>query len=169
MALVLLALFVAVPVGEIAVFIAVGSRIGVLPTIALVLLTAALGIVLVRRQGLATLRRARADLEADRVPAGAMADGLAILLAGALLVIPGFLTDIAGLLLLIPPLRARIVAAAGAWLAARAVVVGPDGVVRRPGGRADAGNVIDLEATEVEEEPRRVGSDAGSPWRRDGG
>ncbi len=176
MPLVLLSLFIAVPLCEIALFIAVGSRIGVLATIAVVVLTAVAGAVLVRRQGLATLQRARADMEADRIPAGAMAEGLAILFAGALLLTPGFLTDAMGFALLIPALRSRVVAGVGGWLARRATIIGPDGVVRRPGDRQpqtrNGPDIIDLEAEEIDG-PERSRPEGGrsrppSPWRTGG-
>lgn len=176
MPIVLLSLFIAVPLCEIALFIAVGSRIGVLATIAVVVLTAVAGAILVRRQGLATLQRARADMEADRIPAGPMAEGLAILFAGALLLTPGFLTDAMGFVLLIPALRSRLVAGVGGWLASRATIIGPDGVVRRPGerrpGSSSGPGVIDLEAEEIEEPDQGRRENRGprppSPWRTDG-
>lgn len=173
MPLLILSLFIAVPLCEIALFIAVGGSIGVLATIAVVVLTAVAGAILVRRQGLATLQRARADMEADRIPAGPIAEGLAILFAGALLLTPGFLTDAMGFALLIPALRSRLVAGVGGWLARRATIIGPDGVVRRPGehrpGSRQGPDIIDLEAEEIEDPDRRGSKGSGarppSPWR----
>lgn len=173
MPLLLLSLFIAVPLCEIALFILVGGQIGVLATIAIVVVTAVAGAVLVRRQGLATLQRARADMEANRIPAGPMAEGLAILFAGALLLTPGFLTDAIGFALLIPALRARLVAAMGRWLSRHATIIGPDGVARRPGNQGGAArhgpDIIDLEAREVGDTdpagPGSGGPGAPSPWR----
>src|SRR3546814_17524698 len=119
MALILLAvLFIGMPLLEIAVFIEVGSAIGVWPTIALTIATAVAGSFLLRAQGLATLLRARAQLDQGQLPARAMFDGVCLVLAGGLLVLPGFVTDTLGLLLFFPPCRdllrlliARVVAA----------------------------------------------------------
>ncbi|MGC2854696.1 FxsA family protein [Novispirillum sp. DQ9] len=105
MRLVILILFIAVPLLEIAVFIQVGGVIGPWPTIALVLLTAVAGTMLLRSQGLATLRRAQASLDRGEMPLREVADGMCLLFAGVLLLVPGFVTDILGLLLFLPPVR----------------------------------------------------------------
>lgn len=102
--LVFLALL-ALPFVEIAVFIEVGERIGLWPTVALTLFTSCTGYLLLRRQGLATLMRAREAMARDEPPIEEMLDGLAILLAGALLMVPGFVTDAFGLLLFVPWIR----------------------------------------------------------------
>jgi UPF0716 protein FxsA len=103
--LVLLA-FIGVPLLEIAVFIEVGGFLGLWPTLGVVILTAIAGTTLLRHQGLATLGRARSNLEAGRLPMVEVFDGVCLLLAGALLLTPGFVTDLAGLLLFVPTLRA---------------------------------------------------------------
>lgn len=97
--------FFLVPIAEVALFIFVGSRIGVGPTILLVVLTAVIGAALVSRQGRATLWQARADLASGVLPARQLAHGAMILVAGALLLTPGFLTDAIGFLLLVPSVR----------------------------------------------------------------
>jgi len=102
-------LFLLVPVAEIAVFIQVGSRIGAGMTVLLVVVSAVAGVWLVRRQGLATATRVQAMVARGESPALGMLEGLALLAAGVLLVIPGFLTDIAAFVLLIPPLRRGII------------------------------------------------------------
>jgi UPF0716 protein FxsA len=107
--------FVAVPLAEIALFLAVGRRIGVLPTLVIVLATAVIGASLVSRQGRGELARARTTLMAGAFPSAELAHGAMILLAGALLLTPGFITDTAGFLLLVPPVRERV----RAWLARR--------------------------------------------------
>ena len=99
------ALFLLVPVAEVVLFIVVGSRIGVPLTAALVVLTALIGAGLVTRQGRATLEEARNELAAGTVPARQLAHGVMILIAGALLLTPGFLTDAVGFGLLIPAVR----------------------------------------------------------------
>ena len=97
--------FFLVPVAEVALFIVVGSRIGVPATIGLVVLTALIGAALVTRQGRATLGRARREIEAGSLPARQLGHGVMILIAAALLLTPGFLTDAIGFALLVPPVR----------------------------------------------------------------
>jgi UPF0716 protein FxsA len=101
----LLALFVLVPLAEIAVLIRVGGLLGLWPTLALVVLTAVAGSVVIRLQGVAVLERVRREIEAGEVPVEGVLDGLCLLAAGALLLTPGFLTDTLGACLLVPPLR----------------------------------------------------------------
>jgi UPF0716 protein FxsA len=101
----LFSFFFVVSIAEVVLFIAVGSRIGVPATIGLVVLTALAGAFLVARQGRATLWAARADLVDGRFPAKPLAHGVMILVAGALLLTPGFLTDLAGFGLLVPAVR----------------------------------------------------------------
>ena len=103
---ILLAAFIGVPLAEIAVFIQVGQEIGVGWTLALIVLTALIGAAMLRQQGFAVLGRARRELDQDRVPVLEVFEGLCLLLAGALLLTPGFITDTAGGLLLLPPVRA---------------------------------------------------------------
>ena len=109
MALILFLVLIGIPVVELYVLISVGGEIGAPATVALVLFTAALGIWLVRRQGLSVLARVRASVERDEPPALELAEGALILLAGLALLIPGFVTDALGFLLLVPPLRQRII------------------------------------------------------------
>ena len=98
-----------VPVAEIAVFIQVGSRIGVGMTLLLVVASAVVGIWLVRTQGFATASRVQAMIARGESPALEMLEGLALLVAGILLVLPGFMTDLAAFVLLIPSLRRGII------------------------------------------------------------
>src|SRR3546814_10773500 len=93
------------PLREIAVFIQVGSAIGVWPTIARTVATTRAGSLLLRAQGLATLLRARAQMDKGELPAREMLEGVCLVLAGGLLTVPGFVTDTLGLLLVIPPVR----------------------------------------------------------------
>ncbi len=103
--MVFLLAFLVVPLVEIAVFIRIGDLIGVWPTVGLVVLTAVIGSALVYTQGFSALYRARAALEQGDVPVRELIDGLCLLVAGLLLLTPGFVTDIAGYLLLLPPMR----------------------------------------------------------------
>ena len=100
-----LILFVLIPIAEIYAFITVGEEIGVLKTLLLCVLTAILGGYLVRRQGLETLMNAQKSFQAGNMPLNALFDGLCIVISGALLLTPGFVTDIVGFSLLLPPFR----------------------------------------------------------------
>ncbi len=104
--LVLIALFILVPIAELYVIIQVGEAIGVLPTILLLLLDAVLGSLLLRHQGRGAWRRFNEAIAQRRFPGKEVADGLLIVVGGTLLLAPGFLTDIVGVFLLIPPTRA---------------------------------------------------------------
>ena len=105
MAILLLAAFIGVPLVEIAVFIQVGGWIGLGWTLTLVVLTAVLGTWQLRAQGLATLLRAREQIDRGALPARELFDGACLLVAGALLLTPGFVTDATGFLLFLPPVR----------------------------------------------------------------
>jgi len=196
MALLILAfLFIGMPLIEIAVFIQVGGAIGVWPTIAATILTALAGSLLLRAQGLSTLMRARAQMDQGQLPAREMFEGVCLVLAGALLLVPGFVTDAIGLLLFIPPFRellrymiARHVAAKAARGEARVFVngveVGPGRGPRRGpgrgpgpgGGRGGRGGVIDGDYVDLDEDrghdpgddPGDAGGDDGGDDRKDG-
>ena len=92
------------------ILIEVGGIIGAWPTIGLVVLTAVIGVGLIRAQGFATLMRGMARLNAGEVPATEMVEGVMLALAGALMLTPGFVTDTAGFVLLTPSLRRRLAA-----------------------------------------------------------
>jgi UPF0716 protein FxsA len=102
----LVILFIVVPIAELYVIIQVGEAIGVLPTLALLFLDAILGSLLLRHQGRGAWRRFNEALAQRRFPGQEVADGLLIVIGGTLLLAPGFITDIFGLFLLIPPTRA---------------------------------------------------------------
>ena len=99
-------LFLVVPIVELAVIIQVGQSLGVLNTIGLLLLVGFAGAWLVKREGLGVWRRFNAQVRNGVVPTREIADGVLIMFAGALLLTPGFLTDVLGILLLLPPVRA---------------------------------------------------------------
>ena len=105
----LVLLFFTVPLAEIYVLLEVGQIIGVLPTIGLVVLTAVIGVTLIRAQGLSTLMRAHQSLDRGELPAVPMLEGAFLLVAGALLLTPGFVTDTIGFLCLVPPLRRHLI------------------------------------------------------------
>ncbi len=104
----LLVLFIAVPMIELVLLLRVGSKIGLLPTAAVIVVTGIIGAALTRRQGMQTLAKYQEALSQGRIPHEELIDGLLILIAGAVLLTPGFLTDAAGFLLLIPGVRLAI-------------------------------------------------------------
>lgn len=108
MLLVLFAVFVLGPIVELAVLIQVGAAIGVLNTIGLLLLSGILGSWLAKRAGLSVLHRVQAAMAEGRVPATELIDGLLILIGGALMIAPGFVTDVLGMSLMLPPVRAMV-------------------------------------------------------------
>ena len=104
----LLLLFVLVPIVELVVIIQVGQAIGVLQTLVLMLVVSIVGAWLVKREGIGVWRRAQRQLELGAMPGRELVDGTLILLAGALLLTPGFVSDCFGILLLLPPVRAGL-------------------------------------------------------------
>ena len=104
----LVILFVGVPFAELYVLIKVGHAIGVLDTLALLFVVSVVGAWLAKREGLGVLRRMQAAFDAGRVPGVELIDGFLILVAAALMLTPGFLTDIVAILLLLPPVRAGV-------------------------------------------------------------
>jgi UPF0716 protein FxsA len=134
---VLFVIFVVVPVIEIGLFILIGQAIGVVPTLLGILVTAVVGALLVRTQGMALLREIQATLGRGELPGRALGDAMLVGIAGVLMMTPGYFTDVLGFLLLIPAVRGMVYRE----LARRFVVVPPRAA---PGGpkRAD---VIDLD------------------------
>jgi UPF0716 protein FxsA len=103
-----LLLFIVLPVAEIYVIVKVGEAIGILPTLALLIVDGFVGAALARSQGAAAWRRFNEALSAGRVPAKEVVDGAMVIIGGAFLLAPGFITDAIGLLLLLPPTRALL-------------------------------------------------------------
>jgi UPF0716 protein FxsA len=104
----LLLLFIVVPLLELYVILQVGEAIGVLPTIALLIVDSLLGAALMRSQGRAVWQRFQSTMQAGRIPHREVFDGVLVIFGGAFLITPGFLTDIIGILFLAPPTRALI-------------------------------------------------------------
>jgi len=152
MPLLLVALFIAVPIAELAVIIQVGQAIGVWWTIAILVADSILGSLLMRSQGRAAWRRFNDAVRTGRVPAREVADGVLVIFGGALLLTPGFLSDVFGLLFLLPPTRAviRRVFLREATKRIAVSMTGPR--MPRTGGRDD-----DLDGTVVDVDPRRPG------------
>jgi UPF0716 protein FxsA len=105
----LLLILIGIPLFELYLLIQVGSEIGALPTIALSILTAIIGTYLVRVQGFAVVMRVRDIVDQGETPALEVLDGALLLIAGLMLILPGFLTDALGFLLLMPPLRRLLI------------------------------------------------------------
>jgi UPF0716 protein FxsA len=158
-------LLLAVPVAEIAVFILVGGQIGVLWTLALILFTAILGSILLRIQGFKVINRLRAETDAGRIPSRELGHGVMILVAGILLLTPGFVTDTLGFLLFVPSFRS------GIWqfLASRVTVV-QTGSHRKTASYGFRGstsrhhdtNVVDLDPDEFKRKGNK--DDKNPPW-----
>ena len=140
--------FLAVPVIEIGLFIQVGGLIGLWPTLAIVVLTAVVGTALVRSQGARALDDLRAAMAGLSDPTAPLAHGALILLAGALLLTPGFFTDACGLLLLIPQVRAALMQHLRSKIAVQGFSYGTTADAFR---RSEAG-VIDGEFLEIDPE-----------------
>ena len=148
----LVALFIIVPIVELYVIIQIGSLIGVWPTVALLLADALLGSLLLRHQGRGAWRRFNQALAEHRFPGREVADGLLIAIGGTLLLTPGFVTDIVGILFLLPPTRAIVRGLLVRRFASRLVVTAFGGATGRSrGGRAGRTDDVEGTATEVDQ------------------
>jgi UPF0716 protein FxsA len=138
---------------EITVIVAVGREIGALPTLGLLLVTAVLGGWLLRREGARTWRAFRAALDSGRPPAAEVVDGVLVLFGGLLMMLPGFVSDVVGLLLVLPPTRRLVRGAVLLQLASRlpAGVLGPLHV-RAQRGRPAAPSTLEGEVVERRDE-----------------
>ncbi|ADB50256.1 FxsA family protein [Conexibacter woesei] len=142
MVILLLLLLLLVPIAELYVIIQVGQAIGALPTIGLLILSSVLGTVLLRAQGRLVWRRFRGALNAGRAPAREVVDGALVIFGGMLLIVPGFISDVFGLLLLLPPSRvlvrkALLSGARGRMVMTAAAVGGSVGGASRARARQD--------------------------------
>jgi UPF0716 protein FxsA len=179
---ILLALFLVVPLLELALAIQVGRWIGVLPTVLLLLFESFLGAWIVRREGVAAWRSLAASAESGKPPTGELADAVLVLIGGTLLLAPGFLTDIVGFVFVVPATRRLVRKPVMRWLggllARRVVRLGgaafPPGATAFPAGggfppgrgyppgyrppaRSDVveGEVVDVEVTDLPPDDRR--------------
>jgi UPF0716 protein FxsA len=169
MGLLLVLVFIVVPIAELFVIIQVGELIGVWPTLLLLLLDAIVGSWLLKREGRAAWRRFNEALAERRMPGKEVADGFLVILGGALLIAPGFLTDILGVLLLIPVTRAVFRRVLRRWTVGRVAVVGFPGAGGAswggfgsgpregsgPDGPPKRGYDYDVDAEEVHDEADR--------------
>ena len=147
--------FIAVPIIEIAVFLEVGGRIGVLNTILMIVITAIIGTWLLRSQGLQTLQRAQESLNQNVFPVSEVFDGLCLMMAGGLLLTPGFVTDVFGFVLFVPWFRRILREIAWSFLARSSQAgVWTNAENRRgPGGNGPA--TIDGEFHEVDKDKNK--------------
>lgn len=160
--LILFALFVLIPILEIATFIQVGSVVGLPLTLLGILLTAIIGAILVRQQGFKALNDARENMAQQKSPVEQVIHGVFILIAGLLLLTPGFLTDSIGFLFLIPVLRITIAKTVWAWVKANGSINVHTANMSAQQDDTDygsqinpkGGTTIDGEAVEVTESPK---------------
>ncbi len=152
-------IFIVYVIAELAALIWVGGAIGVLPTIGLLILGSVLGGALLRREGRRTMQALRASQNQHSSPATELADGALLGVGAFLLLIPGFVSDLAGLLLILPPTRAVLRPVVKASVARQVQVVG-SGMwtrTRTPGGRGEVieGEVIDGDVVNDPQPPQR--------------
>jgi UPF0716 protein FxsA len=158
--------FVAVPALELWVLILLNRRIGLGPTLAMLLVTGLTGFWLAKWQGWRTVQRIQRELAAGQAPSAALMDGVLILVAGLLLITPGFLTDVAGFLLLLPPSRYAVRRVLLWWC--RRYLLHHVVVSRGPAGaaRGDDGGTVEGRVVSVEDADRRLGEGEGEDGRR---
>ncbi len=156
---ILLIAFVVTPLIEITVLIQVGGWLGLWPTLGLIILTAIIGTWMLRQQGFAVLARAQQQLAEGSVPLGEVFEGFCLVIAGALLLTPGFVTDAVGGLLLTPPVRAWLYRTLGGRFR-EAIVTGQGAHGQDPAGRGPAGRgpVVDGDFETVDPDPRASGT-----------
>ncbi|MDC0302746.1 FxsA family protein [bacterium] len=145
----LLILFILVPIAELYLFMTLGKELGLWPTLAIIVITAILGAALTKSQGRRAMQKIQAATAEGRMPTEEALEGLMILLAGAVLLTPGFLTDTVGFLLLFPPARAIVAGYARKSLKGKIHFVTPGkppqpSQKERPKSKLDDGNVIDV-------------------------
>lgn len=156
---ILFILFIVMPILEMVILIKVGSLIGAWYTVGLVLLTAVIGVNLLKKQGLSTLMRAQQKAQNGALPVSEIGEGLLLAVAGALLLTPGFVTDAVGFALLSPAVRSEL----AKGLAKRMVVSGQTSYqaystgsaqYRKTHAESENGNVIiDAEYVEIKDKP----------------
>ena len=164
-------LLLSIPLVEIALFVVVGDAIGLWATLAATLTAAIVGVVLIRSRGLAAVRHLRPGATMQAVPLASVVQGATMVMAGMLLLIPGFLTDLLGLSLLLPPVRRALGRVIGSRVRAASAASGfgpgfePPGFDAAPsrGSSFGGGPIIDGEAVVVREDPAaRPGPPTGS-------
>jgi UPF0716 protein FxsA len=169
---VLALLFVVVPFVELYLLIQIGQTFGALPTVGFVILMGVAGAALAKSQGFATLARIQREMAEGKVPAAALLDGVLIIAASLLMITPGVLTDVVGVLLLVPPVRAVVGRALTRYVSTRVRVVTPSPFGQAPFGeapfaqapwRGQRGDVIDIQAEVRDVGERKLPGDAAAP------
>jgi len=163
MVFLLITILFVVPLIEVALFVAIGGAIGIVPTILLCVASAVLGAIIVRHQGLQTLVRVQEKLSRRELPNAELAEGAALLAAGILLITPGFFTDAIGFILLIPVVRRTIINILGRRFSKQPSGVGAARGANGQYAEQSPGIIIDVEAEEISERPP---GNPNSPWRR---
>jgi len=146
----LLLLFIVVPFVELVLLLSIGARIGLWPTLGIIVITAIIGASLTKAQGAAVMIKAQTAMREGRMPHAEVLDGLMIIIAGAVLLTPGFLTDAFGFSLLFPPFRSVVRKRLSKALKDRVQIVGPGGVVTPEGTTPHDDNVIEAEVIDVD-------------------
>lgn len=155
----LLLIFIIVPIIEIGLFIQVGGQIGLLPTLAIVVLTAIIGTTVMRRQGLSTMAQLQDSLQHGGDPSGPMAHGALLLVSGLLLLTPGFFTDAVGMCLLVPAIRSQAIRQLKSRFSAFVTTASNKSRQQRHA----PSDIIDGEFTPVDEDDQNPGS---SGWTK---
>jgi UPF0716 protein FxsA len=149
----LILVFIVLPIAELYVILKVGDLIGILPTIALLVADSLLGSWLLRSQGRTVWRRFQETMQAGRIPHREVFDGVLVIFGGAFLITPGFITDVFGVLLLLPPTRSLI----RRWLIRRGGrMFGISVATGRRGGRPVSQQDFDVEGTAYETDQPRL-------------
>jgi UPF0716 protein FxsA len=161
--------FVVVPVLEITLFLQVGSLIGIPATIALILLTAITGAIVVRSQGLQVLSKIRQSVQQGEAPVDALIQGACVLAAGLLLLTPGFATDALGFSLLIPPVRSFMTGRIWKLIEPHVVTTSAQETSwpERKSRYGTQTTIIEGEAVEIRDEASKRGKDDGMSGRND--
>ena len=148
----LIVVFIVLPIAELYVIYQVGDAIGILPTLALLVLDSLLGAWLLRSQGRATWNRFQTTMQAGRVPHREVFDGVLVIFGGAFLITPGFITDIIGVILLLPPTRSVF----RRWLIRRGGRMFGFSIATGRRAPAAAGPDWDVEGTAYESDPPQL-------------
>jgi UPF0716 protein FxsA len=152
-------LFTLVPLVELVILIRIGQAISLGPTLAIIILTGVVGATLAKHQGLRTLSNIQTELTQGRVPTADLVDGLMILVAGALLITPGVLTDAVGFVLLVPLSRRILRKRLRRYFEQRVIIIHPPDTGSAPPGYTEPDAFIDVEAKEVTPPTDRDDSD----------
>jgi len=147
----LLLLFIGIPIIELCLFMMLGSKIGIAPTLLIIVVTGALGAYLTKSQGLKALKNYREATAEGKLPHEAVLDGLMILVAGAVLLTPGFLTDAIGFSLLVPSIRAAVRGILTNYLKGKVTIVGQD--MGAPAAAQNPQGVINIDAEVIDVTP----------------